>query len=109
SDGRFEMVESAPANSEALLLRHPREYVDALPDIAAANDLAGQEVLLNPGSWEAILAATGAVLAATEQALDGRHAFAAVRPPGHHASATTAMGYCPVNLVAIAASWARQR
>src|SRR5690606_10138685 len=64
---------------------------------------------LAPASWQAILGATGAVLAATDAAIDGSAAFAAIRPPGHHASATRAMGFCPVNQVAIAVAHARTR
>ena len=54
------------------------------------------------------LAATGAALAALRHAL-GRsgHAFAAIRPPGHHALRNRAMGFCIVNHVAVVASAAR--
>jgi acetoin utilization deacetylase AcuC-like enzyme len=59
-------------------------------------------------SWEAALGAAGAVLAALDVALTaGGNAFAAVRPPGHHALASTGMGFCLLNNVVIAARAAR--
>ncbi len=54
--------------------------------------------------------ATGAALAATDAALAGRGpAIALMRPPGHHATADQAMGFCYLNHIAIAAQHARQR
>ncbi len=53
--------------------------------------------------------AAGAAIAATDAVLDGdrRRAFALGRPPGHHATAGEAMGFCLLNSVAIAAAHAR--
>ena len=63
----------------------------------------------SPRSYEAALRAAGAALAATDAVLDGdvRNAFAIVRPPGHHAEQSRAMGFCLFNNVAIAAAYAR--
>ena len=62
------------------------------------------DTVLNQASWEAALGAAGAVLAAVSHALDtGAHAFAAVRPPGHHALAARAMGFCLLANVVIGA------
>jgi len=58
-----------------------------------------------PGTWRAVQRAAGAAVAATDAVLDGeaRNAFCAVRPPGHHATRSAAMGFCFVNNVAVAA------
>ena len=109
ADGRFAPREALPATVDALRLRHPAAHVAMLERHAAAGLPAGEEVPLVPASWPAILGAVGATLAAVDHALAGRgHALAAVRPPGHHASADVAMGFCPVNAVAIAAAHARR-
>ena len=57
------------------------------------------------------LEASGAVLAAVDAVMRGEvsSAFCAVRPPGHHATATKGMGFCIFNHVAIAARYLQQR
>jgi acetoin utilization deacetylase AcuC-like enzyme len=62
-------------------------------------------------SIEAALRAAGAVCAAVDAVLDdqARCAFCAVRPPGHHATRDTAMGFCLFNNVAIGAAHALAR
>jgi acetoin utilization deacetylase AcuC-like enzyme len=59
-----------------------------------------------PASWEAALHAAGAGLTAIEalETGDATSAFCAVRPPGHHALAARAMGFCLFNNVAVAAA-----
>jgi acetoin utilization deacetylase AcuC-like enzyme len=66
------------------------------------------DTVLSRDSWAAVLGGTGAVLAATDYALGGQgHAFAAIRPPGHHALASQGMGFCLVNNVVVAARHAQ--
>jgi acetoin utilization deacetylase AcuC-like enzyme len=50
--------------------------------------------------------AAGAAIEAVDLALSGRDAFSLMRPPGHHATATKAMGFCYLNSIAIAAEYA---
>lgn len=66
------------------------------------------DTVLSPASAEAGLRAAGAVVAAVELVLNGesRRAFCAVRPPGHHATATVAMGFCLFNSIAVGAAHA---
>ena len=68
------------------------------------------DTIMSAGSWTAALFGAGAVLAALDHALSGSgHAFAAVRPPGHHALAERAMGFCLLGNVVIAARAALAR
>jgi acetoin utilization deacetylase AcuC-like enzyme len=66
------------------------------------------DTAMSADSAEAALRSAGAAIAAVDAVLAGetRHAFCAVRPPGHHATATTAMGFCLFNSVAVAAGHA---
>ena len=65
--------------------------------------------MLNTFSGEAALRAAGAACAAVDAVMAGpvRHAFCAMRPPGHHAEAMEAMGFCVFNNVAVGALQAR--
>lgn len=66
------------------------------------------DTVMSPGSPRAALRACGAGIAAVDAVLAGeeRIAFCAVRPPGHHATADSAMGFCLFNSVAVAAAHA---
>ena len=59
------------------------------------------------GSFEAARRAVGAGIRGVHLAAAGDHAFAAVRPPGHHAEAAQAMGFCLFGNIALAAAEAR--
>lgn len=69
------------------------------------------DTLLSPGSAEAALRAAGAVVAAVDMVMGGEAeaAFCAVRPPGHHATAAHAMGFCLFNNIAVGAAHALER
>ncbi len=102
------VVEAAPAALEDALSCHSRRYLEEVVARAARGGEFGPDTPVGPGSWEAALSATGAALAALAHAHAGAgHAFAAVRPPGHHALAESGMGFCLINHVAVLAAAAR--
>lgn len=101
-------VEAAPAELSALELVHPRRYLNALEALAAAGGGAiDPDTSMGPRSWEAVRASAGVALAAVGAALRSGTAFAVTRPPGHHALASRAMGFCFVNNVVVAARHAQ--
>lgn len=101
----------APKATDAQLTTcHPQEYVDA---VRAAMPHEGFVALdgdtyLSPGSEAGILRAAGGPILAVDTVLDeeAETAFAAVRPPGHHAEQAVAMGFCIFGGMAMAAKHA---
>ena len=92
----------------ALLRVHTPDYVDRLRDLSdAGGGHLDPDTALGPGSFEVAALASGAACGAVESALGGEPAFAVVRPPGHHAGAAYAMGFCLLNHAAVAAAHAR--
>jgi acetoin utilization deacetylase AcuC-like enzyme len=101
-------VEAVPAPRSALERVHPAAYLDSLEAIAANGGGAlDADTFLGPSSWESVLASAGVALAAVERGIAAGSAFAATRPPGHHALATQAMGFCFLNNVVLAARHAQ--
>ena len=106
---------------------HSRAYVDNMLEIFATAQRSGRSVQIDgdtavsPGTGEAALRAAGAAVAAVDLVLSVRKdsvndgnvgndistAFCLVRPPGHHAEASTAMGFCFFGNVATAVAHAR--
>jgi acetoin utilization deacetylase AcuC-like enzyme len=105
--------EAPPAAREELARVHPTFYVDAVMGAVPERGYASldPDTHVSSGSGEAALRAAGAVVAAVDRVMSGKakNAFCAVRPPGHHAEPTRAMGFCLFNNVAIGALHARAR
>ena len=102
-----QLIPPRPATERELLRCHTPQYLKRVKeDILAGRDqLSTGDTAISPDSERTARLAAGGVLAAVEAVMDGRvrQAFAIVRPPGHHASATRGMGFCIYNNVALAA------
>jgi acetoin utilization deacetylase AcuC-like enzyme len=99
-----------PATRAEIEAVHGAAYVDELAALAGRAVELDADTVTSPGSWEAAVLAAGASVGAVEAVWSGeaRNAFVWSRPPGHHAEAAQAMGFCLLNNVAIAAEAARR-
>jgi acetoin utilization deacetylase AcuC-like enzyme len=100
-------LESRVATQEELSRVHPVEYLDALQRFSEkGGGSIDSDTAVSEASWRAATRAAGAGLAAVDALRRGKGeaAFLAVRPPGHHASGTRAMGFCLINNIAVAAA-----
>jgi acetoin utilization deacetylase AcuC-like enzyme len=107
-------IEAPQATTEQLTRVHPAKLVSALLNVKPPpGELVNvdADTVISAGTAEAILRAAGAVVAGVEAVFEGRaeSAFAAVRPPGHHASATLPAGFCLFNNVVVGARHAQTR
>ena len=107
----LERREAPAARLEDLVLAHAAGYIGELREQLQQLEASGERHAFDPdtcasaGTWQAVLRAAGAAVAATDAVIDGEveNAFCAIRPPGHHATRDQTMGFCFVNNVAVAA------
>jgi acetoin utilization deacetylase AcuC-like enzyme len=101
-------IKPRPAQEEEIQMVHSSSYVQLIKETSGK-----ERVVLDPDtatssrSFEVALLAAGGLLEAIDLVMEGKikNGFALVRPPGHHAEASRAMGFCLFNNVAIGAEY----
>jgi len=108
--GYLQHHQAPEASREQLLRVHTADYLDRIIAAAPQQGLVALDgdTLMNPFSYPAALRAAGAVVMGVDLVLAGEveNAFCNIRPPGHHAERSKAMGFCIFNNVAVGAAHA---
>ncbi|MEZ5774068.1 MAG: class II histone deacetylase [Hyphomicrobiaceae bacterium] len=105
------MLKPRYATDDEIARFHTREHIahiKALSEIGYGD--AGKNLTpMGKGSYEIALLAAGGAIVAFDAVIEGRvrNAYALIRPPGHHATATTAMGFCLFGNAVVAIHHAR--
>ncbi|HET6582886.1 MAG TPA: histone deacetylase [Nannocystaceae bacterium] len=109
SGTRTRIARSEPASAHAIERVHTAAHVERVRSFEGQYGSLDPDTHVSPESVAAAMLAAGAAIDAVDAVCTGRaaNAFALVRPPGHHAVASHAMGFCMFNNVAIAAAHAR--
>jgi acetoin utilization deacetylase AcuC-like enzyme len=107
----FLSVPPRPATMDELAAVHERSYIDFIRSTAGKTVPLDMDTTAGPKTWETALLAAGGFLEALDRVMDGSagNALALVRPPGHHAEASRAMGFCVFNNIAVGAEHLRRR
>ena len=101
-----------PAPNEDIARCHRQDLIYHIESLCERGETAvDEDTRISPDSFQVARLAAGAAVAAVDAAMreDGGRAFGVIRPPGHHATASTAMGFCLFNNAAIGARYAEAK
>ena len=115
-DIKISFKEAPLADMDAISLVHPKKHIEKIFLNIPKSGLIGVEkepyadTMLCPNSKKAILRSCGAGIAAADDLMNNnKRIFCAIRPPGHHAETTKAMGFCFINNIAVTARYLQQK
>ncbi len=87
-----------------LNLIYNEDYIEKIKEASKKEKWLDADTYTNEKSYEVACYAVGAAIKAAKE-----NNFALIRPPGHHATASKAMGFCLFNNIAIACKWLNER
>jgi len=115
-DIKISFKEAPLADMGAISLVHPKKHIEKIFSNIPKSGLIGVEkepyadTMLCPNSKKAILRSCGAGIAAADDLMNNnKRIFCAIRPPGHHAETTKAMGFCFINNIAVTARYLQKK
>jgi acetoin utilization deacetylase AcuC-like enzyme len=108
--GKLEIIPARSAAQDELAFIHTSDYIERVAATAGRSFVSlDPDTQTSPRSYEAAVMAVGGLFSLIDALMDKSisNGFALVRPPGHHAEANRAMGFCLFNNVALGAEYAR--
>jgi len=109
---RLARITPQPAANEYIALCHREDLIHEIESICRRGEtFVDVDTRVSPESFDVARLAAGAAIAAVDAAMkeEGGRAVGVIRPPGHHATITTAMGFCLFNNAAIGARYAQEK
>ncbi|MBU4484873.1 histone deacetylase, partial [bacterium] len=105
---KFDHIKARPATHDEVAYVHTKAYIKEVAATKGNSIYLDPDTSTSPESYDAALLAVGGGIVLTENVVGGKckNGFAFLRPPGHHAEADTAMGFCLFNNIVIAAEHA---
>jgi acetoin utilization deacetylase AcuC-like enzyme len=105
--------QASMAEIDMVALAHPEDYVAKIRDACPREGMVriDADTVMSPGTYEAALRGVGGAVQSVDEVMAGKvdNAFVAMRPPGHHAERSRAMGFCFFNNAAVAARRAQRK
>jgi acetoin utilization deacetylase AcuC-like enzyme len=98
------LVEAGEATTQQMARVHSDEHIELLSGLSGRRVHVDADTSMTERSWEAAAHAAGAGITALDHLSDADGVLCLVRPPGHHATRTQAMGFCLINSAAVVAA-----
>jgi len=115
-DIKISFKEAPLADMDSISLVHPKKHIEKIFSNIPKSGLIGVEkepyadTMLCSNSKKAILRSCGAGIAAADDLMNNnKRIFCAIRPPGHHAETTKAMGFCFINNIAVTTRYLQKK